>query len=211
MNPRRAAALALVGWYLMAPPLITEHGTFRASRRTSVGMDSSWKLPYSAGMRRPQSPRSVATVRGGRQPASQAIARRSDDRTAAGRALALRVHRKMLGAGMPPARHYDPALSRQPRAARSSDQRLRYPRERDERWAESDRSEAPRWIDSTTAQHVPSRLEGQPHRCFRVQRRKRRCAPGRAGLASGRKGNQAKALIRLFCIQIQLALRCLKV
>jgi hypothetical protein len=42
------------------------------------------------------------------------------------------LRRKMLGAGVPPARHYDPALSRQPGAARSSDRRLRHPRERAE-------------------------------------------------------------------------------
>ena len=44
---------------------------------------------------------------------------RSDDRTAEGRAMALRLHRTMLNARVSSACHYDPALSRQPRATRS--------------------------------------------------------------------------------------------
>jgi hypothetical protein len=32
--------------------------------------------------------------------------------TGDGRTLAVRLRRQMLGAGMPPARHYDPALCR---------------------------------------------------------------------------------------------------
>jgi hypothetical protein len=44
--------------------------------------------------------------------------------------LALRLHRKMLCAGMPPARHYHPALPRQPGATRPSDRSLRRPHER---------------------------------------------------------------------------------
>jgi hypothetical protein len=58
------------------------------------------------------------------------------------RTLALRLHREMLGGGMPPTRHYDPALSRQPGAPRSPDRGLRYTHEGAERGAESDRSQA---------------------------------------------------------------------
>jgi len=58
--------------------------------------------------------------------------RRSDERTAGDRALAVRLRLKMLSAGVPPARHHDPALSRLG-ATRSSDRRLRHARERAER------------------------------------------------------------------------------
>src|ERR1700682_517558 len=74
-----------------------------------------------------------------------------DDRAAAGgrgrqgyggRTLAVRLHRKMLSVGVPPTRHHDPALSRQPGANRSPDRGLRYTHEGAERGAESDRSQA---------------------------------------------------------------------
>jgi hypothetical protein len=58
------------------------------------------------------------------------------------RTLAVRLHRKMLSAGVPPTRHHDPALSRQPGATRSPDRGLRYTHEGAERGAESDRSQA---------------------------------------------------------------------
>jgi hypothetical protein len=65
-----------------------------------------------------------------------------------GRALAVRLHCKMLHAGVPATRHYHPALSRQPGATRSSDRSLRHPRERAMRCAEGDRSQESLWIDS---------------------------------------------------------------
>jgi hypothetical protein len=43
-------------------------------------------------------------------------------------ALGPGLHGAMLGAGVPPARHYHPALSRQPGATRPPDRCLRHPR-----------------------------------------------------------------------------------